>query len=250
MPTVRVKPTTKIWLKFSGVKFRLPVNPKELDINGSSPADKFMILGKGQIDIPQPRDLKKIKFSSFFPGTTDDPYTYSRSQKPAYYTKILDDALENATIGRLTIKREGQSKVNMLVSIKGFDTTDSGGEPLDINYSLDLLEYRPFKPNKVKTKVKKTSKGTKTVASVEKQRSTEEKNVLSVGTTVLANGTYCYDSYGSKPHGTANNLKIEIKRIVPGRSYPILIGTYGWIKESSVVAVNGTVVKGNNKNKE
>lgn len=250
MPTVRIKPNTKIWLQFSDVKFRLPVNPKELDISSSSPANKFMIIGKGQIDIPQPRDLKKVKFSSFFPGTADDPYTYSKAQQPSYYTKILYSALENATVGRLTIKRPGQSKVNILVSIKAFDTTDTGGEPLDLPYDLELLEYRSFKPDKVKTKVKKTSKGTKTVASVEKQRSNEEKNVFRVGTSVLANGTYCYDSYGSKPHGTANNLKVEIKRIVPGRKYPILIGDYGWIKESSLVALNGTTYNNKNKNKE
>ena len=57
---------------------------------------------------------------------------------------------------------------------------------------------------------------------------------MRVGATVIANGTYCYDSYGSKPHGTAKNLKIKVKRIVPGRPYPILIGVYGWIKESNL----------------
>ena len=61
---------------------------------------------------------------------------------------------------------------------------------------------------------------------------------MRVGATVIANGTYCYSSNGSKPHGTANNLKTEVKRIVAGAAYPVLIGSYGWIKESDVQVKN------------
>lgn len=51
MPTVRIEPKTKIWLKFSGVKFRLPVNPEELTVDSSAAADNFSIIGFGQIGI-------------------------------------------------------------------------------------------------------------------------------------------------------------------------------------------------------
>ena len=61
--------------------------------------------------------------------------------------------------------------------------------------------------------------------------------VIAVGVKVVANGPYYYDSNGSEPHGTARNKSTYIKRIVPGKAYPVLIGDksyLGWTKESSL----------------
>lgn len=236
MPTVRIEPKTKIWLKFSGVKFRLPVNPEELTVDSSAAADNFSIIGFGQIGIPQYRNLQKVSFKSFFPGNTNDPYTNAEAQRPKYYVDLLKAALENAEVGRLVIKRPGKDNLNIRAMIKSFKTTDKGGQLRDIDYQIELSEYRAYKPEKVvvKTKKKKTADGKEKVvktAAKKKQRAVDTP-VMRVGATVIANGTYCYDSYGSKPHGTAKNLTIEVKRIVPGREYPILIGSHGWIKES------------------
>ena len=235
MPTVRIEPKTKIWLKFNGQKFRLPVNPKELNVNEDASSDNFTILGFGQINIPQQRNLMKVTFSSFFPGNLNDPYTFAESKKPKYYVDIIQDAFDNVRIGRLIIKRPGRLHLNIRVTIKSFKTTDTGGEPLDMPYNIELSEYRSFKPEKVVIKKKKVvennSEKEKKVATKKKQRAVDTP-VMRVGATVIANGTYCYDSYGSKPHGTAKNLTIQVKRIVPDRAYPILIGDYGWIKES------------------
>ncbi len=229
MPLIRVSPTTKIWLKFNGVKFRLPVNPEEVTIDGSSPSDSFSIIGLGQIDIPQYSNLRKIKFKSFFPGSTDNPYTYSQSQAPKYYYDLLKKAMDEAMVGRLIVHRENKLNLNIRVTIKSLNTSDTGGTPTDLPYDIQLMEYRPFKPDKVKVKIESKI----TTVSNQAQRAVDTP-VMRVGATVIANGTYCYDSYGSKPHGTAKNLVIQVKRIVPGRDYPILIGTHGWIKESNL----------------
>ena len=60
---------------------------------------------------------------------------------------------------------------------------------------------------------------------------------MRVGAIVIANGTYCNDSYGSKPHGTANNIQTTVNRIVAGRAFPILIGSYGWITEAQLQVI-------------
>ena len=226
---MKIEPKTKIWLEFGGEKFLIPVNPKELEITKSAPTDQFIILGVGQINVPQMSNLQGIKFDSFFPGNTLDPYTIAEAQKPVYYTDILQKAMNEATIGRIKIKRPGKLITNLRVTIKNFTTTDEGGDPLDISYSLELLEYRKYKPEKIVIKKQKQKK----TASSEVQRDID-KPVMRVGSTVIANGPYYYDSNGSEPHGTAKNLKIEVKRIVQGRKYPILIGTHGWIKESNL----------------
>lgn len=226
---MKIEPKTKIWLEFGDQRFLLPVNPEELDITKSAPTDQFIILGVGQINVPQMSNLQSIKFESFFPGNTLDPYTYAEAQKPAYYVDVLKNAMNEATIGRITINRPGKFRTNMRVTIKNFDTTDEGGVPLDISYSLELLEYRKYKPEKVVIKVQKQKK----TASSKVQRDIE-KPVMRVGAKVVANGPYYYDSFGTDPHGTAKNLTIEVKRIVQGRDYPILIGSHGWIKESNL----------------
>ena len=230
---MKLEPSTKIWLKFSGTKFMIPVNPKDLEVSRQAPPDNFDILGKGQIAVPQYRDLHIIKFKSFFPGDIDNPYTIDEAQGPKWYCKLLEKAMENATIGRFVIKRPSGFNKNIRVIIRKFNTTDTGGEPLDIPYEIELSEYRSYKAEKVVIKKKKTKKGTKKVAVKKKQRAVETPR-LRVGASVVANGTYCYTSYGDKPHGTANNLKTEVKRIVSGRAYPVLIGAYGWIKESDL----------------
>ena len=231
---MNIEPSTKIWLKFAGNKFLLPVNPKEINISRSAPPDNFDIVGKGQIAVPQYRDLQVVKFKTFFPGDIDTPYTNDEAQDPKWYCKLLESALANATVGRLVIKRPSGFNRNYRVILRKFDTTDTGGEPNDIPYEIELIEYEPFKAEKVDIKKKKTSSGkTKKVAVKKKQRSVESPR-MRVGASVVANGTYCYDSNGSKPHGTANNLKTVVKRIVTGREYPILIGSYGWIKESDL----------------
>ena len=229
MPLIRVSPTTKIWLKFNGVNFRLPVNPEEVAIDGSSPSDSFSIIGLGQIDIPQCSNLRKIKFKSFFPGTTDAPYVFSKSKNPKYYYELLKKAMDEAIVGRIKIHRANGLDLNCRVTIKSLNTTDAGGNPEDLGYEIQFMEYRAFKPYKVR--LEKDQTGKVTTVSNQVQRDVETP-VMRVGATVVANGTYCYDSYGSKPHGTAKNLVIQVKRIVPGRDYPILIGTHGWIKES------------------
>jgi hypothetical protein len=58
--------------------------------------------------------------------------------------------------------------------------------------------------------------------------------VLRVGASVVVNGEYCYDSTGSKPHGTANNLSTTVTRIVSGAAYPVHVGSYGWVAESQL----------------
>lgn len=230
---MKLEPSTKIWLKFAGSKFLLPVNPKEIDISRQSPPDNFDIVGRGQIAVPQYRDLETIKFKSFFPGDDKTPYTTEGARGPKWYCELLENALDNATIGRLIIKRPSGLNRNYRVILRKFNTTDTGGEPLDIPYEIELVEYKSYKAKKVVIKNKKTKKGTKKVAVEKKQRAVDTPK-MRVGASVVANGTYCYTSLGDKPHGTATNLKTEVKRIVSGRDYPILIGSYGWMKESDL----------------
>ena len=235
---MKIEPTTKIWLKFAGVKFLIPVNPSEITIKRQAPPKEFYIVGSGQIAVQQYPNLQVVSFKSFFPGDNLDPYTTEEAKKPKWYCKKLESALKNATVGRIVIKRPSGFNRNYRCILKGFETKDKGGEANDIYYTLELEEYKSFKPDKLVIKKKKSSSGKdkkteKKVAVKKKQRSVDTPK-LRVGASCIANGTYCYTSTGAKPHKTANNLQTEVKRIVSGADYPILIGSYGWIKESDI----------------
>ena len=149
---------------------------------------------------------------------------------------FLEKARENKQIGRLIVSRSGSYDTNMKCIISEFTFTDKGGEPGDVYYSLKLKEYRDYSPEVVSIVTTPAAPGpeaTIVAAEAETTRAVEEP-VLRVGAAVVVNGDYCYDSYGGKPHKTANNISTTVTRIVSGNPYPIHVGSYGWVQESQI----------------
>lgn len=228
-----LEPNTKIWLTINGNRFQIPVNPEKLDIGEAMSPDTFQILYKGQIQVPKHRNLRTFKWSSFFPQS-DTPFVPDGSRNPRRYVYWIKQAMTNVSICELAVEGPDIS-LCVKVTIKSFNQTFEGG-PDEIKYTIDLLEWRSYKPKKVK-KLKDSSGQDKKELATEKDERPITKAVIAVGVKVVANGPYYYDSYGSEPHGTARNKSTYIKRIVPGRAYPVLIGDkdyLGWTKESSL----------------
>ena len=236
-----LEPNTKIWLTINGNRFLIPVNPEKLDINEAMSPDTFQILYKGQIQVPKHRNLRTFKWSSFFPQS-DTPFVPDGSRNPRRYAYWIKQAMANVSICELAVEGPDIS-LCVKVTVKSFNQTFEGG-PDEIKYSLELLEWRSYKPKKIK-KLKNEDPRLSPRSGVprESNAATEQderpitKAVIAVGVKVVANGPYYYDSYGSEPHGTARNTTTYIKRIVPGRAYPVLIGDksyLGWTKESSL----------------
>ena len=136
----------------------------------------------------------------------------------------------------MIIARSGLYDTNMRCIISDFETTDKGGEPKDVYYSVEFTEYRDYAPKTVSVITPPAASSEPVQISVEKEREVESP-VLRVGAPVIVNGDYCYDSYGSKPHGTANNLRTTVTRIVTGNPYPVHVGSYGWVLESQLQIV-------------
>lgn len=228
---VSVKNDCKIYIVF-GSKMLIPVNPEEIEISRPTDHDEYDVLGIGQIVVPKRPSLKEISWSSFFPSG-NDPYINTGTKSPKYYVDRLERAMKQRQKGRVIISRSGLFDTNMRCVIEEFTTTDKGGEPDDIYYDLKLVEYRDYAPQVVSIITQpQTAEQTVEVAATEERP--VETPVMRVGATVIANGVYCNDSYGSKPHGTANNLQTTVTRIVATNPYPIHIGHYGWLQESQL----------------
>lgn len=233
---VKLKNGCSIYIVFGGKKARLPVNPEEIEIHYPTDNKKYDILGSGQIVVPRKPSLKVVSWEGFFPGDLEAPYVNGGARLPEYYVNAFEKALRDKQVCRLIIFRSGLYDTNMKCIVSNFETTDKGGEPEDIFYSLELLEYRSYAPETVAVV---TAPGTaeESVQSVNETARAVETPVLWVGAPVIVNGEYCYDSYGARPHGTASDLNTEVTRIVSGNPYPVHVGHYGWVRESQLQIV-------------
>lgn len=237
---MRVPNGTQIYLKFGG-KIKVPVNPEEINITKPSKNETFEVLGKGEIVVPKPSALSEVSFSSFVTVDRTAPYSNGGASPSSFVTK-MQKAMDNHTKGRLIISRAGLLNTNMSCIVEEFTTTDKGGEPDDIYYTIKLREYRNYgaqqvtiaQPTLPTASSDSTSASSDTTQAIATADRPVETPTLRVGAPCIANGDYCYDSYGSNPHGVANNLSTTVKRIVTGAPYPILIGSYGWVQESQL----------------
>jgi len=234
---------TVIYLSFGG-RIKIPVNPEEINITYPSNNQTFEVLDTGEIVVPMPPGLTEVQFESFFPADMDDPYTIGGGS-PGSIVRALTNAKKRKRKGRLIISRSELFDTNLRCIIEEFSTTDKGGEPGDIYYSIMLKEFRSYGAQSVTivqpapateavtAAVASTAEAIKAQATTTTERPVETP-VLRVGAQVIANGEYCYDSYGSTPHGTANNLQTTVTRIANGNPYPVHIGSYGWLQESQL----------------
>lgn len=216
----------------------LPVNPEEISISYPTNNKDYDVIGTGQVVVQRKPALKEVSWEGFFPASRSDPYVDADADDPEEYVKKIESAMRAKQKIRLIITRDRLYDTNMRCIVSEFETTDKGGEPRDIYYSITLREYRDYSPQTVSIITTPTADQTASVAeaTAEAERPVETP-VMRVGATVIANGQYWYDSYGAKPFGTANNLQTTVSRIVDGNPYPILIGSYGWIRADQLQIV-------------
>lgn len=232
---MRIKNGCCIYIKFGSKKIKLPVNPEELEIEYPTNHQTYDVLGKGEIIVPRKPSLQVVSWESFFPDPDGETFVNNGARQPEFYVKLFEKALKMKQKCRLIIARSGLYDTNIRCIVSDFKTTDKGGEPEDIYYSLELTEYRSYEPKTISVVVtpEESAADPEARAAMEQTRPVEAP-VLRVGASVIANGKYWYDSYGGKPFGTANNLSTTVTRIVSGNPYPVCIGHYGWLQESQL----------------
>ena len=232
MPRIRTR--CSIYIKFGKRAIKFPVTPEEIEVDYPTDHKTHHVIGLGEVAVPIEPSLRVVAWKSLFPGDTSAPYTNEGTKEPNYYIALIEKAMKNRQICRLIISRSGSYDTNMRCIVSSFKTTDKGGEPEDIYYSLELKEYRNYAPTTVS--FASASDSELQAVSEETQRQVETP-VLRVGAEVIVTGKYWYDSYGSKPFGTANSLRTTVTRIVSGNQYPIHVGRYGWVQENQLQIV-------------
>jgi len=131
---------------------------------------------------------------------------------------------------------------NMEVLVTRFKYEERGGETGDFYYDIALSEYRDYSPKTVK--LQPSASGESVEATAELTRSIPQGQ-LTVGQSVIVNGSCWYTSWGGEPHGTLSGFRGMISRIVthdPQRAYPYHITTEngaakGWVSAGQIQAV-------------
>ena len=257
----------RIWINVPGRNtVELPVNPQELTISYPANPTNYDVEGLGEIIIPRKVKLRTFTIESFFPRPeVYQPLANGNAwYRPEWYVALFRDLQAAGTVFEITISRgeeeiyytDGTSRVQQYDStamnavVLDFSTTDKGGEPGDIYYSIAFSEYRDASPE---TLAEIASEKYDEQGRVEEQElvvvppRTPEPDTIVAGSSVTVNGPV-YASEDETDEGwqktaiMAANVTAMVLRTLPQRSgmsvHPIYINGLGWLDKASC-ALNG-----------
>lgn len=220
-----------IYLEFKGKVIVLPINPEELTINRPGNNENTNVIGIGEINIIKDRKLIPITIESFFPG----------DKNPDEYVEFLKTVQELKQPLRLICK---DFKINLLMSIDGFEINIKSGEEKDRYYVLELQEWRDYSPiilSKSEPK-KEQSQSPQEQAQPPQEQQPQKKEKKQKGDVVkFLGGSHYHTSQDSKPTGKPRTVGLAtITLTAEGSKHPYhLIGNpggsnvYGWVDEGS-----------------
>lgn len=184
----------------SGLKFKLPVPPEEIQISSNSGNESVQTIVLGEVTVLKRSQLKTLTIESFFPG--HDCYPFSRCkgnefEKPEVYISGFMRVQKNAEPMKLTVTNINLSA--FWVSVEEFTITH--GRNADIPFTLSLKEYRPYG---------QTAKMLEQIEplyefDVEVERPFEgtgkkrQAAKFAIGDRVIVNGNFYANAYGDIP---------------------------------------------------
>lgn len=232
----------------------LPVNPEVLEITTASDNKKVNVVKSGEVVIPKGVRLSTLTIESFFPGVSTMANQTLNGYIPAYIIKAVNSIFDNFSAEQyfkyFETLQQTKVPVRLVISDCGVDM-DVLVESIkqryvscddDLHYTLNLVEYKEPKATKLITKKATTAEGVvNKVIPIAKPRT---KKGLAVGDTVVVNGKYFYDSFGSKPYGTFKNFRGKISHMASNskatNKYHITTldgGWRGWVTADQIQGV-------------
>lgn len=153
--------------------FEFPVLPADLGPKRSGDGEGYEVYGLGKINAIKAPELAELTIKSRFPASWA-PYlnvSVEELHEPSYYLNKIDKWWKTKRPVRLNYFGDSVD-INMAVSIESFEWQEVAGAPGDIEFTLDLKEYRFYAAKKVQ--VKTSSSGTKTVQKQASSRSSDK----------------------------------------------------------------------------
>lgn len=128
--------------------FELPVLPETIEISDAGGGKAYTVEGLGQINVIQDRGLREISFSSFFPAAA---YPFLQPgvtfRPPGEYVQLIESWM--ATKRPIRFIFAGGYEINTPASIESFEWSEAAGGNGDLEYKIELKEYRFYAAKKV-----------------------------------------------------------------------------------------------------
>lgn len=135
----------EIWLSYGKERLQLPVNPSSIGYDTSNNFEDVILASGDERTVIGGRDLKTFSIESFFPAKRANYMATTKHQAPKNYVILF----EKWMIGKTPIQLQATgTNINHKVTIRNFSwKMVSGG---DIEYTLELKEYKPISYSTVK----------------------------------------------------------------------------------------------------
>lgn len=131
-----------VYFKYSGKKYKLPVNPEEIKRTRSLNVETYQVIGAGQVSIPAYCELEQYSFEAEFPSRE---YHYMEAGARAdadYYEKMFRKAQKNRKPVRFIASNDVNDDISTMVLVKSVESVEKAGEEGDKYLTFTLLEYR------------------------------------------------------------------------------------------------------------
>lgn len=202
---------TSLFIEYGNQVVQFPVNPPELKVITGTNDDTFDVLKLGEVSEFGYSNLVEMEIECFFPADKNAPYVLTKGSfwKPQKYIDFFMKIMKERKPCRFTVSG---TKINYLVTILDFDYGPVAGTD-DIEYRLQLREYKEHSAKFVKVVKAKVTTAKKQTTTTKKQKGSTNKKVT-VGCEVIVNGRLHRDSYGTGPGQTEKNARRYVNFIV------------------------------------
>lgn len=133
----------EIYIKQGTKIFRLPVVPPSYEIESGADNQTETVNRLGEVNLIGKRTLKAVNISSLFPAHNYSFCKYANLLTPAESVDLIED-MKNS--GAVQLIMTGSKNVNKMFTIDNFTWGEDDGSK-DINYTIELKEYRYLKNN-------------------------------------------------------------------------------------------------------
>ena len=132
-----------VYLKISGKKYKLPVNPEQIKKTQKLNAEKYQVLRGEQVCIPTYAELWSYEFSDCELSHRDTHYMEPRSDAdPDKYIRAITKAQKNKLPVQLIYSNGVTDDESVKVLIESCSITEKAGEEGDKYLSLSFLQYK------------------------------------------------------------------------------------------------------------
>ena len=131
-----------VYLKISGKKYKLPVNPEEIKKTQKLSIEKYQVLKSGQVSVPKFPELWTYEFSCELPHQEVHYMESGSRADPDRYIRAITKSQKKKKPVQLIYSNGETDDESVKVLIETCTITEKAGEEGDKYLSLSFVQYK------------------------------------------------------------------------------------------------------------